>query len=134
MIKKMVVEIAKKNDFPYKVTDDNDIYLDVIGKSGTWISFSKVLEDENLFNFYSVLNTSIPKQKRDKILKLITKINFGLKTSNFEFNENTGELRLKNSISFPENKENEDFIQRAIFLNITCMDNYFEEIMKEIYS
>ncbi|MCT4585827.1 MAG: YbjN domain-containing protein [Peptostreptococcaceae bacterium] len=134
MIKKMVVEIAQKNNFPYKVTDSDDIYLDVIGKTGTWISFSKVLEDENLFNFYSVLNSSVPENKRDKILKLITKINFGLKTSSFEFNEITGELRLKNSISFPENKANEDFIERAIFLNITCMDNYFEEIMREIYS
>lgn len=134
MILNNVVEIAKKNEWPYSSFEEGNIYIDVIGENGAWTSYTKIIEEEYQFNFYSSLNNNIPKEKIEKILNLITRINYGLKNGNFELDIDTGEIRFKTSVAFLKDKIDKQLIEKIMYMNILYMDNYFKHIMTALYS
>ena len=117
MILENVKKILDKNKWPYNELEDGNLYIDVLGKNGSWTSYTKIIEEEYQFNFYSSLNLKVPEEKIGKVMELITRINFSLKNGNFELNIDNGELRFKTTISFAKEHFDEVLIEKVPFFN-----------------
>lgn len=132
-----IFEIAKnlleKKNLNYFQSEDL-IKFDVEGENGGWPIYLKLIEEERLALVYSIVNNKTPYDKLNDMAIFLTKLNFGLKTGNFELNMDTGEIHFKTYVEMLNEDEDEKYLERAIMHNIFAVDHYLTEIMRIMYA
>ncbi len=129
MIMEKVKELLANKELNY-FQGDGIVKFDVEGERGSWQTFIRVLEEENLVVIYSLFGYKVPAEKMQEVALLLTDINFGLKIGNFELNRTSGEMHFKTYLNMSEEELKPEFIERALFINVHTMDNYLPEILK----
>ena len=109
---------------------ENLIKFDVEGERGNWQTFFRVVEEEKLLVIYSLFGYKVTPDKIQEVALMLTDINFGLKIGNFEMNRSNGEIHFKTYVDFVGEDIREDWIERALFVNIHTMDHYLPQILK----
>ncbi len=129
MIAESVKTYLEKKQITY-MEGEGLVKIDVEGKRGSWQTYFRVVEEEGLLVIYSIFGYKVSQEKIQDVALLLTDINFGLKIGNFELNRSTGEIYFKTYLDLEGEEVKEEWIEKALLVNIHTMDHYLPEIMK----
>ena len=92
-------------------------------------------EEARQFIFYSILDTFVPEESRQKMAEFMARANYDLLIGNFEMDFRDGEMRFKTSIDVEDTEENftSQIIRQMVYANVVTTDRYFPGIMKVMY-
>jgi len=103
------------------------------GENGSWRCYAQAKEEQERFIFYSVMESNVPKEKRQTIAEFITRANYGMIIGNFEMDFSDGEVRYKTSIDVEGGELAPQMIKSLIYANVLMMNRYLPGIMSVIY-
>jgi hypothetical protein len=103
------------------------------GKSGNWTCYAHALDEARRFIFLSVMETSIPEDKRQAVAEFLTRANYALFLGGFEMDFSDGEVRYKTSIAVEDGKLSQAMIKTMVYTNVLSMDRYLPGILSVIY-
>ena len=130
-----IIDFFKEQGWIYTVIEDKTIaILGISGKNGKFQCIADVREDEKKIIFYSLCNSNVSEDKKILMCELLTRINHGKFSGNFEMDLNDGEIRYKTSIYYGNLELSKDVIENLIMTNIVTMDNALVSIMQLIFS
>ena len=132
-IKNTLMAVIKKNNWSYMERDEV-VKIDVEGKNGSWSSFARCLGENRQFLYYSAVTSKVENQRKDIVVHILTRINYGLKIGNFEMDYDTGEIHYKTAVQLGQDNVDSEIIESQIILNILTMDEYLPVLMKAIHS
>lgn len=132
-IKDLVKEIAEDNKWSYQEANGL-IKIDAEGKRGNWQTFCKCIEEEGRFCYYSLCPGVTPKENIPYMSEVITRINYGMKIGNLEMDCDTGEIHFKTYVDFFDANIQKEAIAQCMYINIIIFNEYYENIMRAIYS
>lgn len=98
--------------------------LGMTGENGRFLAFAKADEDRDLATFYSIAPFVVDTERRDELMRLVTRINFGLRIGCFELDLDDGELRLRTTVAFGKGQREPELLQQAMWANIATMDRW----------
>lgn len=102
------------NDPAYSVTFE--------GESGEWTCIAQVVEEENLFLFYSACPVEAPPDRRLAVAELLCRINFSRKVGNFEMDFADGHIRFRTSFDSSGHDPAALLIHQMVYINVFAMD------------
>ncbi|MBE9044997.1 YbjN domain-containing protein [Pleurocapsales cyanobacterium LEGE 10410] len=97
-------------------------------KNGRLTCYARAIDDKEQFVFYALCPLTAPEDKRNKIARFITRVNYGMAIGNFELDFDDGEIRYKTSIDVEGDRLSVALIKQAVYLNILTMDRYLPAI------
>jgi len=130
-----IVKYFKADDWNFQQLEGKTVLrMGFQAESGSWQCVAQVIEDDQRFMFYSILQTMVPADKRQAIAEFITRANYGLRIGNFEMDFSDGEVRYKTSIDVEGGSLGEKMWKNMVYLNLLMMDKYLPGVMSVIYS
>ena len=103
------------------------------GKNGQWTCYAHIIEEKEVFIFYSYCPVKAPEDKRHILGDFLTRANYGLYVGNFELDYNDGEVRYKTSIDVEGDRLSTALARRIVYDNISIMDRYLPGVLSIIY-
>jgi hypothetical protein len=103
-------------DLAYSVTFE--------GENGEWACIAQVVEEENLFLFYSACPVEAPEAQRPAVAELLSRLNFNLKVGDFEMDFADGHIRYRTSIDITGHTLGALLINQVVYTNVLTMDRY----------
>jgi len=103
-------------DLAYSVTFE--------GENGEWACVAQVVEEENLFLFYSACPVAAPPERRAAAEELLNRINFNLKVGDFEMDLADGHIRFRTSLDVTGHTPGALLINQVVYTNVLSMDKY----------
>jgi hypothetical protein len=103
------------------------------GKSGNWTCYAQALDDSRRFIFVSVMESSVPEDKRLAIAEFLTRVNYALFLGSFEMDFSDGEVRYKTAMAVEDGELTQAMIKKMVYANVMSMDRYLPGIMSVIY-
>jgi hypothetical protein len=103
------------------------------GRNGQWTCLARVIEEKEIFLFYSYCPVKAPPEKRPILADFITRANYGLYLGNFELDYNDGEVRFKTSIDVEGDRLSTALVKRLVYDNVSVMDRYLPGVLSVIY-
>lgn len=104
------------------------------GKSGNWTCYAHSLDDSRRFIFLSVMESSVPEDRRLAIAEFLTRANYALFLGSFELDFSDGEVRYKTAMAVEDGELTQEMIKTMVYTNVMSMDRYLPGIMSVIYS
>ena len=130
-----VTQYFKDDDWKFRQMEGKTILsMGFKGDSGTWKCFARVIEDQQRFLFYSMLETNAPADKRQAIAEFITRANYGLRSGNFEMDFSDGEIRYKTFIDIEGGELTATMWKNIVYSNVATMNRYVSGIMSVVYA
>ncbi len=130
----IVEDFLNRRDWQFtQLNDKNVLLFGISGKNGTFQCIADLVENENLFVFFSVCGVNVPSEKKSDMTDLLNAINRGLFFGNFQMDRANGEVRYRTSVLYQNLNINESFIEELIMRNIVTMDRCLPSIMNLIY-
>lgn len=121
----IVEEILDAHGWEYEELDDETaLGWPMRGAAGSWSSFALAREAEERFAVYSVLDVTIPAERRADAAVLIARINWGLPVGNWELDLDDGTLRYKTSIDVAGDRLSLALAERVVARNLEIVDAY----------
>lgn len=103
--------------------------LGMTGENGRFLAFAKADEDRDLATFYSIAPFVIASDRRDELMRLVTRINFGLRVGCFELDLDDGELRLRTTVAFGKGRREPELLQQVLWANVATMDRWLPALV-----
>ncbi len=130
-----VAQFFREDDWHFQQLEGRTILrMGFKGDSGSWACYARVIEDQQRFVFYSVLETNVPPDKRQAIAEYLTRANYGLRIGNFEMDFSDGEVRYKTGIDVEGGELTQKMWSNLVYVNCLMMDRYLPGIMSVIYA
>ncbi|MFP4147971.1 MAG: YbjN domain-containing protein [Nitriliruptoraceae bacterium] len=95
------------------------------GETGRWIVFCRSQDPLPQVLVYSQFPRQVPEDRRATMMALITRINYGLAIGNLEMDLDDGDLRLRTSLDFGEDRLTGALLARLLGHNLATFDRYF---------
>lgn len=89
-----------------------------------WKSYAKINGDDRAFLFYSVCAVDVPEERRPAVAELITRINFGLVSGNFEMDWADGEVRFKTGLELTGITPTTELVVALVQPNLSAVQRY----------
>lgn len=94
-----VIQFFAAEEWPYiQLQEEATLRLSFRGNHGQWTCYARVRDEQKQFVFYSLCPVEAAEHQRLAIAELITRINYGIVSGNFEMDFNDGEIRYKTNI------------------------------------
>ncbi len=131
----LVKEYLKKQEWQYSQIENKDIFLFSIGgEKGNFQCIIDISESEHRLKFFTISSANAPIEKRNEILELLNKLNFGFFIGNFEMDPDNGQIRYKTNLSYQFIEEpNILLLEELIMMNIITMDRCTPSILGVLY-
>ena len=94
------------------------------GDTDTWSCFAQVDEAQRQFIFYSLLPFRVAAARRQAVMGLITRINYGIRQGNFELDLADGELRYKTALALADGALTTGMARQLVFANVGSLNRY----------
>lgn len=134
-ITESTVNFFKGDGWNFRQIEGEPVFItDFVGDNGEWRCYAFADEESEQFIFYSICPIKPPKNKRQAVADLLTRINYGMPIGNFELNFVDGDIRYKTSIHVQNDRLSSALIKHVVYNNLVMMDEYLPSIMKVIYS
>ncbi|MBK7301094.1 MAG: YbjN domain-containing protein [Moraxellaceae bacterium] len=104
--------------------------------SGSNSNFELVLdakEEIQVFFVYVYFPLKVPEKHRLAVSELITRINYGLKIGNFEFDMNDGDIRYKASVDVEGSDLVTKMIHNMVMASLSTSNTYVPAVMHICY-
>ena len=114
-------------------TDNPDVRIaraDLQGENGAWRFYVEAHEDTRTVICYSILDTRIPKERRQAVADFLTRANFALILGNFEMDFDDGETRYKTSLTVGEDRLTAVLLGPLVAANTFTFDRYLPGLMR----
>ncbi len=98
------------------------------GENGEWSCIAQVVEEENLFLFYSACPLEAPPDRRAAVVELLSRINFNLKAGDFEMDFADGNIRFRTYLDVTGHTPGPLLINQVVYANVLTMDKYLPAI------
>jgi hypothetical protein len=98
--------------------------LGFTGENGRFLAFAKGDEERSIATFFSVAPFVVEPRHRDNVMRLVTRINFGLPVGCFEFDLDDGELRLRTTVAFGKAPRDRQLLEQSLWANVATMDRW----------
>jgi hypothetical protein len=129
-----VLEFFREDDWPVRpVEGQTSVSVNFGGRNGQWTCYARIIEDKEIFLFYSYCPVKAPPEKRPILADFITRANYGLYLGNFELDYNDGEVRFKTSIDVEGDRLTTALVKRLVYDNVSVMDRYLPGVLSVIY-
>jgi hypothetical protein len=133
-IQELVKRFFVENGWKYSTPPDKPIFsLGLSGENGKFQCFVVIDEQERLILVHSICGFNTPKDRRQGMAELLTRINFVLKVGNFEMDFEDGEIRFKTSVRIADSDASIELIEHLILPNILTIDKALPILMEMIY-
>jgi hypothetical protein len=130
-----VAEFFDSKQWSYdRVADMPVIHLCFSGESARWQCVAIADPKAPHLVFMSLLPCRVPPNRRAQLAELFARINWGLTHGCFELNADSGEVRLRTSLSLPSPEVSLDLIGELVFSNLWAADHFFGVIMQVVYT
>lgn len=98
--------------------------LGFTGESGQWLCFARVDEEKRIAVFYSIAPFVVPPERREEVMRYLTRASFGLPLGAFELDLDDGEVRFKTSLALGEAEPHKSLLTQLVWTNVAVMDRY----------
>jgi hypothetical protein len=120
-----VTTFLKEDGWPVKrIGKDLAYSVTFEGENGEWSCIAQVVEEENLFLFYSACPVEAPEDKRLAVAELLSRINFNLKVGDFEMDFADGHIRCRTSIDITGHTLGALLINQVVYTNVFTMNRF----------
>ncbi|MEC7119441.1 MAG: YbjN domain-containing protein [Pseudomonadota bacterium] len=100
------------------------------GDHSTYRLILEAYEKIDVFLVYVYISTKIPEKKYVAIAELLTRINFGLRLSSFQFDMNDGTIRCKCSVDVEGSSLSPEMVNSMVGTALSSADEYFPAVMQ----
>lgn len=108
--------------------------IQLLGENSTYEGHMLADDEENLFIFYTLLNVKVPKDRRERLSSFLLDLNYSLKIGGFYMDAESGELTARVcQFMAGADWEKKELMEILVSLCGRMADQYYPEIMKEIY-
>lgn len=108
------------------------IELEFENPHARWKSYAKVNGDDRAFLFYSICAVDVPEERRPAVAELITRVNFGLVTGNFEMDWADGEVRFRTGIELTGITPTTELVAALVQPNLAAVMRYLPGLRRVI--
>ena len=133
----VAVEWLKEDDWSYSESErDNGDKYTRSSYSGDNSKFDLVLdarEETQIFFVYVYFPLKVPEKHRLAVSELMTRINYGLRIGNFEFDMKDGEVRYKASIDVEGSELVTKMIHNMVRASLSTSNTYVPAVMHICY-
>jgi hypothetical protein len=98
----------------------------------SWKSYASVSNGDRAFLLYSICAVDVPADRRPAVAELITRINFGLVSGNFEMDWEDGEVRFRTGIELTGISPTIELIAALVQPNLTAVNRYLPALLMVI--
>jgi hypothetical protein len=109
---------------PERVADAPALHMLAQGDAGHWDCFVQAREAERQVIFYSVCPVAAPSTRREALLELLTRANYGLVVGSFEIDLDDGEVRFRTSLDVEGDRLSPALLGQLANTNVATMDVY----------
>lgn len=99
-----------------------------VGQHGSWEVFVRTRDPMSQVAVYSLLSFAVPQDRREAMMELVTRANYGLIIGNFELDLDDGEVRFKTSIDFVGDRLSGALLAQLVEHNLDAFDSYLPAI------
>ncbi|MCB9638379.1 MAG: YbjN domain-containing protein [Myxococcales bacterium] len=125
----------EEDGWKYQRADEKEMLLMYFrGDHASWRCIAQVEPEQELFLFYSVLDSYVPVHKRDDVALFFTRANYGMRIGNFEIDLDDGEVRYKTSLAVSGSEATSEMISRLVYYNLAMMDKYYRGLMRVVFA
>lgn len=129
-----VKEFFQEDEWPARPFEgQTTLSVNFAGRNGQWSCMARVIEEKEIFLFYSYCPMKCPADKRPILADFLTRANYGLYIGNFELDYNDGEVRYKTSIDVEGDRMTTALVKRIVYDNVSVMDRYLPGVLSVIY-
>lgn len=107
-----------------QVEDETALQLGYIAANNAWTCYAQVIEEDDIFVFYSVAPIEIPVPKRRLASEYLTRANFGLLYGMFEMDFDSGLVRARTSIDVEDDRLSYELFRPVVWANVFMMERY----------
>lgn len=130
-----IKKYLKSVELNYSIINDETIFMFGYISKGNYQCIIDINEENKIIVVYTIIGSLAIPERRNRIAKLLTKINFGLRIGNFEMDYEDGQIRYKTSVDYDGLKDYEDiFIENLIVSNIITTDKFYQAIEEGLHS
>ena len=105
------------------------IVFEYASAAGVWSTYVAALDEAEQVVVYGVVPFAIDAARRDAVMELITRANFGLTVGNFEIDLEDGETRFKTSLDVEGSALSEPQLLSLVRANLAVMEHYLPAIV-----
>lgn len=117
------VAYIEERGWPYAV-DGDLLSFPAVAENGQWTIYVTAREAEEQLLVHSVLHDLVPADRREAVMELVTRANFGMVLGNWELDLDDGELRFKTSIDIEGVPLTDGLIDPLVMANVAMVDRY----------
>lgn len=129
-IYRAMITFFSEDDWPFsKLQGSDTLRLAFQGENRQWDCYAIARDEQAQFIFYSMCSLKVTEEKRPAIAEFTARANFGLVPANFEFDFESGEIRLKSSLDVTHLDISSSAIEQIVYTNVTLMDRYLPGIV-----
>lgn len=129
-IYRAMITFFSEDDWPFsKLQGSDTLRLAFQGENGQWNCYAIARDEQAQFIFYSMCSLVVTEEKRPAIAEFTARANFGLVPASFEFDFESGEIRLKSSLDVTHLDISSSAIEQIVYTNVTLMDRYLPGII-----
>lgn len=107
-----------------ETSDDEVIEADIRGENGAWTCYIVTRDPAQRVSVYSQVGWYAPEPVRVALAELITRINYGLSSGNFEMDLSDGEIRYKTSVDVSGDRLSAALFNNLLDPNLAAVDTY----------
>jgi len=121
----VIEEVLADRQWHYtEIEDDTGFQWRVQGPDGAWSVYALARGEERRFAVYSILDVTVPHERRTEAAELVARANHGLPVGNWELDMDDGGLRYKTAIDVVGGGLSLAAARRLIERNLSITDAY----------
>lgn len=122
------------NQWNFERDDEAEILRASYAGKNVEFRCAAMINDDEIVQFFSVLPTRVPPEKRALVAELCVRASFGMKVGTFEFDMETGDIRFHTSAPYPVGTLDDSVIRHVIGINLIMTDKYYPAFMSVIFA
>lgn len=121
-------EFFVKDSWPFDELENQIIRTAFKGENGTYSCLAQSRDENHAVIFYAYSPREVPEVQKARMAEFVTRANYGLPHSAFEYDMDDGELRCRTGIRIELNDLTLDIIEKLVYSTIAVMERYYPAI------
>ena len=133
-INESLTDFCKTNSFELSmIVGEHRFIMGSMCKTSVFLALVFIDEENRKLQVETIIPLRVPKNKRNKIMELMVRINNNLLLGNFELDIDTGLISYKTSITLGQCDLHPDLVRPLFFANWAAADKYLPAIAAVIF-